>query len=602
MKLLKMSPYGQTSRCLLILLSLGLFILTAISCRKIFDVEPKSQVDQTQAYRNVYDADAAVIGIYGKVMKLAKQYMLWNELRGDLMDITANADQYLKQLSEQSVTEDNPYTNPQPFYDVIINCNDALKNFTLMLQQNKLKADEYSQRYSDVGAVRSWVYLQLGIHFGSIPYVTNPLAQVSDLHDPFKFPMVPLNQLIDSLVKFTENLPFLENYPVGTNLQTTVDGYPTSKFFINKNILLGDLYLWQGQYDKAADYFKRVMMINGPVGNNELWYNQYRVSSFGNAGVTYTRPQDFSSLVYTNGWRYLFERPVTDNEYNWEMIWALPFDKNFEPKDPFIDLFSINGGSYLVRPSQQAMDNWNSQTQVYTFTAGSGTAPRVYRDNFPFDSRGAFTYRLINGQPVIMKHIYNFLTPFPDYLPINILAKQGKWFLTRAATLHLHYAEAANRAGKSKVAYALVNYGIAYHYDPIPGGSNARDVSTYQQTFLPYPYDFDARQGDAPPYRNTWYRNTGIRGRAALKVVTLPVADSVTNVENMIINEDALELAYEGQRWPDLLRIAIRRNDPSFIADKIYNKLLKSGISAGAAGSARAKLLSRNWFLPFKWQ
>ena len=69
----------------------------------------------------------------------------------------------------------------------------------------------------------------------------------------------------------------------------------------------------------------------------------------------------------------------------------------------------------------------------------------------------------------------------------------------------------------------------------------------------------------------------------------------------MIINEDALELAYEGQRWPDLLRIAIRRNDPSFIADKIYNKLIKSGISAGAAGSARTKLLSKNWFLPFKW-
>ena len=51
----------------------------------------------------------------------------------------------------------------------------------------------------------------------------------------------------------------------------------------------------------------------------------------------------------------------------------------------------------------------------------------------------------------------------------------------------------------------------------------------------------------------------------------------------MIINEDALELAYEGQRWPDLLRVAIRRNDPSFIADKIYRKLLKSNLSAAAA-------------------
>ncbi len=605
MKHLNMSPYRQTSRHLLILLSVGLFFLTTLSCKKVFDIEPKSQIDQTQAYRNVYDADAAVIGIYGKVMKLAKQYILWNELRGDLMDITPNADQYLKQISEQSVTGDNPYTNPQPFYDVIINCNDALKNFTSMLQQNKLKADEYSQRYSDVGAIRSWIYLQLGIHFGTIPYVTDPLAQVSDLRDPAKFPMLPLAQLIDSLVKFTEALPFLENYPAGTNLQTTVDGYPTSKFFINKNILLGDLYLWQGQYDKAAVSFRKVMDINGPVGNNAQFYDQYRISDGASNpplnSISYTRAQDFSSLLYTDGWRYVFERPATDNAFNYEMIWVLPFDKNFAPTNPFIDLFSPNGGSYLVKPSQQAIDNWNSQTQIYTFTGGTGTAPAVFADNFPFDSRGVFTYKLIGGQPVIMKYLYNYLGS--DNFPINILAKQGKWFLARAATLHLHYAEAANRAGKYKVAYALVNRGIGFTYDPIPGGSNARDVSNIQQTFLPYPYDFDARVGDAPPFRNTWYRNRGIRGRATLKPVPITnPADSLIQNENMIINEDALELAYEGQRWPDLLRIAIRRNDPSFIADKIYNKLIKSGLSAGAAGAARAKLLGKNWFLPFKWQ
>ena len=58
----------------------------------------------------------------------------------------------------------------------------------------------------------------------------------------------------------------------------------------------------------------------------------------------------------------------------------------------------------------------------------------------------------------------------------------------------------------------------------------------------------------------------------------------------MIIAEDALELAYEGERWSDLLRVAIRRNDPSFIADKIYDKLRKSGLSAGAATAARNKL------------
>ncbi len=585
--------------CKLLFVAVGMLSISA--CKKTLNVEPKSAVDITQAYRNVYDADAAVIGIYGKVLALAKQYELWNELRADLMDITYNSDQYLRQLSEHTVTADNPYINPQPFYDVILNCNDVLKNFKIMLRDNKFKVDEYNQRYADVGAVRSWVYLQLAVHFGNIPYVTDPLEQLSDLQDPAKFPLIPLKQVIDSLVSFTETLPFFNDYPSGTNLQTVVDGYPTSKFFINKNMLLGDLYLWQGQYDKSADYFRRVMDVNGPTGNSELWYNQYRISSFGTAAIGYSRALDFSSLDSVGGWKAIFTRPVTDAAFNWEWIWVLPFDRNFAPSNPFVDLFSINGGSYLVKPSQQAIDNWDSQTQIYTFTGGTGTAAAIFRDNFPFDSRKVFTYKMINGQPVIMKYLYDYLGA--DNLPISLFSRQGKWFLSRAANLHLHYAEAANRAGKYKVAYALVNKGLGFTYDNIPGGSQARDVSTIQQTFLPYPYNFDARLGDLPPYRNTWYRNIGIRGRAALKPV--PVnnpADSLIEIENMIIAEDGLELAYEGVRWTDLLRVAIRRNDPSFIADKIYDKLRKSGLSAGAANQAKTKLLNKDWFFPFKWQ
>jgi hypothetical protein len=596
------------------------------SCKKLVDVEPKTTVGIANMYRNVFDADAAVIGVYGKVMKMAKPYLLLNELRGDQMDITANADLNLRQLSEQTVTVNNPYIDPQPFYDVIVNCNDVLDNFKKMYAQSKLKLDEFNQRYSDIGAIRSWVYLQLGIHYGKIPYVTNPVVQLKDLKDSANFPMLTLPVLIDSLVSFTEKLPFTDDYPAGTTLQTVVDGYSTSKFFINKNVLLGDLYLWQGQYDKSADRFKRVLEIGGPVGNSELWYNQYRISSFGNASISYSRQFDFSSLVYTNGWRYLFERPQVDPEFNWEMIWSLPFDKNFEPVNPFVDLFSPNGGSYLVKPSQQAIDYWNAQTQVYVFAPATATpvlAGEVLRDNFPTDSRANFTYRNINGQPVIMKYLYNYLGT--DNLPVNPFNKTGKWFLFRAANLHLHYSEAANRAGKMKVAYALVNKGIGYTYDSFPGNSVSanRNVTNYQQTFLPYPYDFDARGAQAPAYRNTWYRNIGIRGRANLKPVTIDsvkyfdmVTPPVPNVprklidslgyqkfiEDMIITEDALELAYEGERWPDLLRIAIRRNDPAFIADKIYDKLRKSGFSAGAASAARAKLMNRDWFLPFKFK
>lgn len=140
-----------------------------------------------------------------------------------------------------------------------------------MRQTNKMKEDEFKQRYSDIGAIRTWLYLQLGVHYGKIPYVTEPLSQVSDLHDQSKFPLLDLDPLIDSLVRFAESLPYTNDYPTGTTLQTVVDGYSTQKFFINKNMLLGDLYLWDGQYNKAAIAFRRVLDINGTAGNNELF-------------------------------------------------------------------------------------------------------------------------------------------------------------------------------------------------------------------------------------------------------------------------------------------------------------------------------------------
>ena len=48
MKLLPMCLYGKISRTLFY--CCVLFILTTVSCKKVFDIKPESQVDQSQAY------------------------------------------------------------------------------------------------------------------------------------------------------------------------------------------------------------------------------------------------------------------------------------------------------------------------------------------------------------------------------------------------------------------------------------------------------------------------------------------------------------------------------------------------------------------------
>ncbi|HEX6431110.1 MAG TPA: RagB/SusD family protein [Niastella sp.] len=580
----------------------GCLIAALASCKKVLDVKPGTDLTAEQMYRDVYDANAAVMGIYGKFMSLSDRYVILNELRGDLMEVTNNADEYLRQISNHMVKPDNPYINPRPFYELINNCNDVLKNFQLMRQSTKLSEQDFIQRYSDIGCLRSFLYLQLGIHYGEVPYVTEALENINDVKDLSRFPRLPLKVLLDSLINFTELLPYKDNYTAnlntgtGTSLNIILDGYQTEKFFINKKIILGDLYLWKGNYKKAATWYKEIMEYSTPSANLLTRFLMYKRGwqDKPNNVVSYLKAGDATTLDYVNSWGTMFETR-NDDRFGDEMIWAMPYDSRFKPENPLIKLFSPIGGSYLVKPSHEIIEYWNNQEQRPVVGTGALTG-------IPYDARGLLSQRTIGGQPTITKYLGNYISLSTSF-PLNPLEKNGSWFLFRAAHLHLRFAEAANRDGQPRLAYVLFNGGIR-SYNPMPTGET--NVTKYSNTLnLDSPYNFDARQGEIPYFRSPWHRNDGVRLRANLinyKLTATSQADSIYQVETGILEEQALETAFEGTRWPDLLRVAIRRDDPSFIADKIYNKLKNNLATEGIAAEARKNLMNRDWFLPFKWE
>jgi hypothetical protein len=65
-------------------------------------------------------------------------------------------------------------------------------------------------------------------------------------------------------------------------------------------------------------------------------------------------------------------------------------------------------------------------------------------------------------------------------------------------------------------------------------------------------------------------------------------------LEDVIIEELAYENAFEGQRWFDLMRVASRRDDPSYLADKVAQKYPDE-----SRERIRAKLTDKtNWYIP----
>jgi hypothetical protein len=105
--------------------------------------------------------------------------------------------------------------------------------------------------------------------------------------------------------------------------------------------------------------------------------------------------------------------------------------------------------------------------------------------------------------------------------------------------------------------------------------------------------DAIAHLNDGLLYRSAW--GTGTRTRANLTGLSVEDARFVNPVEDLIIEERALELAFEGHRWFDLMRIARHRDDPAYLAEKVAAKFSDPQKQA----EVKNRLMDmNNWYLP----
>lgn len=233
-----------------------------------------------------------------------------------------------------------------------------------------------------------------------------------------------------------------------------------------------------------------------------------------------------------DSWKDFF---INSSGHQTEVMIAVPFSFTEKQPNPIEKWYGYND-EYIAKPSNNILDLFAKQKAI------KGDDGDKYRGlGISFDTINSSNY-------VVNKYNLNRGVLYSSDI-----------ILYRAADIHLLLAEAFNRGGSSDIALDILNEG--YH-----------------------------------DFRN-WNQGVGIRGRVYLQNIEIPEeVDKVKYLEDIIIEERAMELAFEGKRWFDLMRVA-RRRDNSYLADKVAAKYP----DANMANKVRDKLNNEaNWYLPFK--
>jgi starch-binding outer membrane protein, SusD/RagB family len=303
--------------------------------------------------------------------------------------------------------------------------------------------------------------------------------------------------------------------------------------YVNNKALLGELYLERKDYANAAKYLKLAC---------ESYLNESALLKV--------------DRTYQNAaWSTIF---LNAESASIENIAVMPYSSD-EDQDNQLAYWIGHNYKYMVKPSAVLVDSFMMQVNAAGIKGDFWRGPGV---TFTIDTLAKLPDNSYVTKPYITKYEIDKMDPSSSDIIIS-----------RAADIHLLLAEALNRLGDAnsqKYALMLLDEGVN-------------------------------KENPKPDTYTRWANNLGIRGRVYLKPREVPTTlrdeAAMRYIEDLIIAERAMELAFEGKRWFDLVRVAERRNEPGFLADKVAAKF------AGTSkyNDIRTRLTNpANWYLPFE--
>ena len=555
------------------------FSVALTSCSKMLETESDLvEFEEDHTLDHATDSVYSVMGIINKMQIIADRVVLLGEVRGDLVQTTDAANSDLKALSAFDFGGKNRYNQISDYYAIINNCNYYLAHIDTTMERRGRNL--FIREYAVVKSYRAWTYLQLALAYGEVPLILKPLMTEKDARDAMNQPRADIKTICETFIN--DLTPY-----VGVNLPDfgTVNSMNPKDFFIPMRALLGDLCLWAGRYQEAA-----------------RWYHDYLTDKY--------EPIEMStqSINWMSSTQFVNIRNGYAPTSSREVLCYIPmesrvFDGTISQLPNLFNSTTENNYFYELTPSAGMARI--SADQVYCFEEslpGATTKDTLYAPRSGFlRAEMAGDLRYYSNYSLRAYGQQNEYSEYNSYMQNIDKIVSSRISLYRRSMVYLRYAEALNRAGYPQSAFTILKYGI---YDDVL--KNRVDTVELKQAgdlvyFDPELFRFDGRYsgihslGSGDTHANAFYELPQPTEQLATRQDT--VEYQIPRIEDMIITEMALEGSFEGYRFNDLMRIALRRNDPAYLADPVS---LRYGVM-NADAELRQKLMNpKNWYLPLQ--
>ena len=564
-------PAGQKG----VILTLFTLLFTLSSCSDMLETDSSMiEFAEQNKLNSSRDTVSSLMGVVRGIQTIADRTFILGDIRSDQVVITASATTAIKQIANFEVDAENPYNKVSDYYAIINNCNYYIANADTALV--KLGKKVFEKEYAAIKTYRAWTYLQLVKNYGQVPLVLDPVLTEAEATAEMNKTYSDINTICNYFIEDIK--PYVD-----TESPAVIKG----DIQIPVRVLLGELCLWAGRYNEAAQYLHEYLtMKNDPVptGLSGKILTKYERL---NGTLFATRNRNAYSFDLTEMLCYM---PMATSDYEgvkselstvYESVLANNYYAQIEPSQALKKLSADQNYVFCVEASQTERDT------LYVLKGG-------WSDEFAdgdlrlYCTLSRRTVNVDEASPFSRERITNSKASY---------SYSRMWFY-RVQQVYLMYAEALNRLGCPEAALCVLKYGLRNQ-------NIERYVSEKEREKAGTLLDFDDEVFTKDNTLGVHARGCGDvdcdknycvpQPPTALASYEDTVQYQIPLVEQMIIDEYGLEFTFEGKRFYDLMRIALRRNDPAYLADAVAKR------NGKIDDALREKLMDkRNWFLPLR--